>query len=181
MPRKPTATKEQIIDGAFRLIRKEGPEALTARNLAAELGCSTQPVMYQFPNLSELKELAYQRADQFHTEYIMSTESLLETGLRYIRFASEETHLFRFLFQSGHFDGANFLDMIRDEEPGGLLSIVAAEMKLPAKDAAPAFEALFIAVHGYASLIANNAIKYDPAAIENTLTSIAAGLLGEDD
>jgi hypothetical protein len=34
-------------------------------------------------------------------------------------------------------------------------------------------------VHGYASLIANNAMKYDPTAIEKTLTAIAEGLLKE--
>ncbi len=48
MPKKPTTTKEAMIEGAFQLIRERGHEALTARNLASHLGCSTQPVMYQF-------------------------------------------------------------------------------------------------------------------------------------
>ena len=68
MPKKPTTTKEAMIDGAFRLIREQGHEALTARSLAAYLGCSTQPIMYQFPNLESLRELAYQKADAFHSD-----------------------------------------------------------------------------------------------------------------
>ena len=71
MPKKPTTTKEAIIEGAFQLIREKGHEALTVRNLAAFLGCSTQPVMYQFPNMDRRRELVYQRADAFHSEYIL--------------------------------------------------------------------------------------------------------------
>ena len=56
MPKKTTTTKEAIVEGAFQLVREKGHEFLTARNLAAFLGCSTQPVMYQFPNLELLKE-----------------------------------------------------------------------------------------------------------------------------
>ena len=84
MSKKPTATKEAMIEGAFRLIREKGHEYLTARNLAAFLGCSTQPIMYQFPNLDVLRDLTYQRADAFHSDYILAGEDLLEIGLRYI-------------------------------------------------------------------------------------------------
>ncbi|MCR4855130.1 MAG: TetR/AcrR family transcriptional regulator, partial [Erysipelotrichaceae bacterium] len=54
MPKRPVTTRDEMIEGAFRLIRRKGLSALTARNLAEELGCSTQPIMYQFPNLKEL-------------------------------------------------------------------------------------------------------------------------------
>ena len=57
--------------------------------------------MYQFPNLDMLRDLAYQKADAFHSEYILTAGDLLEIGMRYIRFAEEEPQLFRFLFQSG--------------------------------------------------------------------------------
>ena len=72
MPRTPTTTKEAMIEGAFQLIREKGHGFLTARNLAVFLGCSTQPIMYQFPNLDTLRELAYQKADAFHSAYILS-------------------------------------------------------------------------------------------------------------
>ena len=176
MPKKPTTTKEAMIDGAFRLIREKGHESLTARGLAAFLGCSTQPVMYQFPSLDTLRDLAYQKADAFHSEYILSGANLLEMGLRYIRFAQEEPHLFRFLFQSGRFSGFSLTDLIRAPEAGGILSAVSAEEGLTAEEAVAFFEPLVAVVHGYASLIANNAMKYDPDTIRKALAAIAEGL-----
>ena len=176
MPRKPTTTKEAMIEGAFRLIREKGYEFLTARNLAVFLGCSTQPIMYQFPNLDMLRDLAYQKADAYHSEYIMSDGDLVGMGLRYIRFAEEEPRLFRFLFQSGRFSGFSLEELIRSPEAGGVLAAVSREEGLPAEDAAAFFEPLAAVVHGYASLIANNAMKYDPEAIRKALIMIAEGL-----
>ena len=181
MPRKASITKEAMVEGAFQLVRRKGFSALTSRDLAAELGCSTQPIMYRFPDLTELRELVYQRADRFHTEYILSADDLLGIGLRYIRFAAEETHLFRLLFQSGHFDGATVTDLINAPEIARLVEATSGELDLSREDAAAAFEALYVAVHGYASLIANNAMPYDSASVERTLTAIARGLMGKEE
>jgi hypothetical protein len=43
------------------------------------------------------------------------------------------------------------------------------------------FEPLYAAVHGYASLIANNGMDYDPAAIRRTLISLAEAITGKDE
>ena len=176
MPKKPTTTKEAIIDGAFRLIRERGHEALTVRNLASFLGCSTQPIMYQFPDTGILKELTYRKADAYHSEYLLAAGNLLEIGIRYIRFAEEEPQLFRFLFQSGHFSGLSLEDLIRAPEAAGLLAAVSSEEELTAEEAAAFFEPLVAVVHGYASLIANNGMKYDPDAIRKALLIIANGI-----
>ena len=176
MPKKPTTTKEAMIEGAFRLVRERGHEALTARSLASFLGCSTQPVMYQFPNLDRLRDLTYQRADEFHTAYLLAAGDLLEMGLRYIRFAKEEPLLFKFLFQSGRFTGLSLADLIRAPETAGVLSAVSAEAELTPEDAAAFFEPLAALVHGYASLIANNGMEYDPDAIRKALITVAEGL-----
>ncbi len=176
MPKKPTTTKEAIIDGAFRLIREQGHEALTVRNLASFLGCSTQPIMYQFPDTDVLKDLTYRKADAFHSRYILEAGDLLEIGIRYIRFAEEERPLFRFLFQSGRFSGLSLEDLIRAPEAADVLAAVSTEEELSMDDAAAFFEPLMAVVHGYASLIANNGMKYDPDAIRKALLMIAEGI-----
>ena len=175
MPKRPATTKEAMIEGAFRLVREKGHEFLTARNLAAFLGCSTQPVMYQFPNMGALKDMTYRKADAFHSEYILAGCDLLEMGLRYIRFAEEEPQLFRFLFQSGRFSGSSMEDLIRSPETADILAAVSEEEGLTAEGAAAFFEPLAAVVHGYASLIANNAMKYDPDRIRKALIAIAEG------
>lgn len=179
MPRKAVTSREDMIEGAFRLIRREGHEALTARRLASALSCSTQPIMYQFPNLAELRELAYRRADRFHSDYILSGDDPLAIALNYIRFAAEEAPLFRFLFQSGHFDGVSLADMIRRPEAADPLGAIAAGLGLKEDEAAAVFETLFATVHGYASLVANNAMEYDPAAVEKALAAVAEGLMNK--
>lgn len=179
MPRRPATTKEAMIEAAFQLVRRNGFGALTARSLALELGCSTQPIMYRFPDLATLKELVYQKADEYHTAYLSAGEDLLGIGLRYVQFAAEETNLFRLLFQSGHFDGASLAEMVAGPETVELIRATSFELGLSKEEALTTFEALYVAVHGYASLIANNAMKYDPRAIEKTLTDIAEGLMRE--
>ena len=178
MPKKPTTTKEAIIDGAFRLIREQGHEALTVRNLASFLGCSTQPIMYQFPDTDVLKDLVYRKADTFHSEYILAAEDLLDMGIRYVRFAEEEPQLFRFLFQSGRFSGLGLEDLIRAPEAADVLAAVSSEEELTIEEAAAFFEPLAAVVHGFASLIANNGMKYDPDAIRNALIMVAEGIEG---
>ena len=176
VPKKPTTTKEAMIEGAFQLIREKGHEFLTARNLAAFLGCSTQPVMYQFPNLDTLRDLTYQKADVFHSEYILAGGDLPEIGLRYIRFAEEEPQLFRFLFQSGRFSESSIEDLIKSPETADILTAVSEKEGLSTEGAAAFFEPLAAVVHGYASLIANNSMKYDPDKIRKALITIAEGL-----
>lgn len=176
MPKKPTTTKEAMIDGSFRLIREQGYEALTVRNLASFLGCSTQPIMYQFPDTEVLKDLTYRKADAFHSEYILAAGDLLEIGIRYIRFAEEEPQLFRFLFQSSRFSGLSLGDLIRAPEAADVLAAVRMKEEMTAEEAAAFFEPLVAVVHGYASLIANNGMKYDPDAIRRALMMIAEGM-----
>ena len=104
MPPKAQITKEMIVEAGLELVRMCGAEALNVRRVAAELKCSTQPVMYHFSTVEELKDEIYSAADEFHTGYIMNVgeneDSMLAIGMRYIKFAAEEKHLFRFLFQS---------------------------------------------------------------------------------
>ena len=182
MSRRPSTTKEEMVEAALELVRREGAAALTARSLAAELGCSTQPIMYRFPDLAELRDLVYQKADEYHSAYLLAAQDLLGMGLRYVQFAAEEANLFRLLFQSGHFDGATMADLVGAPEVEELVRTTAAELRLPQEGALLVFEALYVAVHGYASLVANNAMEYDPVAIERTLTAIAEGLMrGKDE
>ena len=50
MPRSKQVDKQDILRAATEVIRAKGHNALTVRNIAAELGCSTQPLYYEFEN-----------------------------------------------------------------------------------------------------------------------------------
>lgn len=181
MPPQAKITREMILDAAFDLVRSEGHEALTARRLAGALGCSTQPILYQCDSIGKIMEETYRRADDCHTAFLTEgleseADPLLALGLRYIRFGAREKPLFRFLFQSGRFSGKTLEEMTSGPEIAALLEIVSRSAGIDPEAALRMFRTLFIAVHGYASLLANNAMAWDPAAAEATLAVLYSGL-----
>ncbi len=182
MPPRAKITRDMILDAAFALVREHGHGALTARRLATALGCSTQPILYQFDGIAQIADAVYRRADALHTARLtdgldQEPEPLLALGLRYIRFGAEEKHLFRFLFQSGRFDGITPEELTAADGTGPLIAVVAASSGLDGETARGIFQALSVTAHGYASLLANNAMPWDPAAAAATLTAVYEGLI----
>ncbi len=178
MPPKSKITREMVIDAAFEIARKTGAENINARSVSKELKCSTQPVMYHFATIEELKKAAYEKADNYHSEYLMKIENIevmLGIGLNYIRFAIEEPHLFRFLFQSDYFKGATLLELIDAEELAPLLMMMQGSMGKSMEQVKKIFITLFLFAHGYASIIANNSLKYDEELIKTHLEQAYRG------
>ena len=54
MARKETITIQTILDTAFAMTREEGMSNVTARKVAAKVGCSTQPIFRVYKNMEEL-------------------------------------------------------------------------------------------------------------------------------
>lgn len=179
MPPKAKVTKDMIIDAAFNVARESGMENINARTVAENLKCSTQPVMYHFETIEELKKAVYAKADRFHTEYLMSAKRpqegiMLGIGLNYIRFAIEEPQLFRFLFQSG-FAGNSLIEMIGSEELAPVLSVMQEAMGTNMEQTKKIFLTIALFAHGYASIIANNSMEYDEELIASHLEQAYKG------
>lgn len=51
MPPKPKFTREEIVAAALQVVRTRGLEALTTREIAAELGTSTRPIFTYFESM----------------------------------------------------------------------------------------------------------------------------------
>lgn len=167
---KAKITKEMVIDAAFEVTRTMGSENVNARTVSEKLGCSTQPVMYHFARIEEMKRAVYEKADRFHTEYLMNITKpqegvMLGIGLNYIRFAIREPNLFRFLFQSGFAVGNSLLEMIDSEELLPVLSAMQGAMGMDMKQTKEVFLTIAMFAHGYASIIANNSLEYDEKVV----------------
>ena len=65
MPPKVKVTKEMVLNAAFEITRADGIEAVNAKNVAAYLKCSTQPVMYNFATIEELKLAVFDKAFEY--------------------------------------------------------------------------------------------------------------------
>ena len=182
MPAKVKATKEMIIDAAFEIARETGAENINARTVSEKLNCSTQPVMYHFATIEELKRAVYKKADCYHSEYLMNISdgpngAMLGIGLNYIRFAIEEPHLFRFLFQSNFFNGNTMLELIDADELIPVLSAMQEALGMSMGQTKKVFLTVFLFAHGYASIIANNSLKYDEEIINAHLDRAYRGAI----
>ncbi|MGI5977020.1 MAG: TetR/AcrR family transcriptional regulator [Candidatus Limivicinus sp.] len=174
MPPRIKITRDMVSDAAFQIARSSDWTNINARNVAKQLNCSTQPVMYHFDTIEDIKKAAYEKADRFHTEYLMniqgSEEPMLEIGLNYIRFSVKEPSLFRFLFQSGYGPHANLLTMIGSPELEPVLQLMMQAMNITMEKTKEVFTTLAIFAHGYASLLANHYMEYDEASASQQLT-----------
>lgn len=182
MPPKAKITREMIIASAFEIARNQGAENINARTVAGKLNCSTQPVMYHFSTIEDIKRAVYEKADEFHSAYIVdiagqTSEPMQGIGLQYIRFAAEEKHLFRFLFQSGEFAGKTLDELIDAEELEPVLAVMQKSTKTDREQTKKIFLSLFLLSHGYASLLANNSMEYDEALIVSILEGAYIGAI----
>ena len=182
MPPKPKITRDQVLDAAFDLVRTEGQGALNVRAVARRLGCSTQPILYTFATVEELKAAVYEKADAFHTAYILPRESdgaeaLLQLGLNYVRFGHEERHLFRFLFESNQFGGMGMDALMQGPGVNELVGILAEAMHCDEQAAGKAFLTFFAVAHGLASLLCNNAMEYDETECAGMLETVFLGAM----
>ena len=184
MPAKPKVTRDDIVQAAFELIRSQGHEALNARNLAEALGCSTQPLLYWFASMDEIRRETYRAADAFHTGFITggiehADDPLLALGINYVRFGYEEPRLFRFLFQTDGLGAQDIEALLNSPDLGQMIGLIARETGISESDARTVFLSLFIAAHGYASLLANNAISFDEQIVSMALTSAYTGAIAQ--
>lgn len=182
MPPKARVTREMVVDAAFEVARETGAENVNARTVAEKLNCSTQPVMYHFSTIEELKKAVYAKADGCHTSYLMNPERLqkgvmLGIGLNYIRFAVEEPYLFRFLFQSNFFTGTTLPEMIDAEELAPVLSAMQGAVGGSIGQIKEIFLTVFLFAHGYASMIANNSLEYEEELVKAQLERAYTGAI----
>jgi AcrR family transcriptional regulator len=96
---RPTrVTPEDIERAAVDLVRVGGLPALTARGVADALGVSTQPVYSSWGSMVALRARVDQRVAEFIQQYLAQPEPgtppMLSLGLRTVRLATEEPHLF---------------------------------------------------------------------------------------
>ena len=138
--------------------------------------------MYHFATIEALKRAVYAKAGRYHSEYLMHIKNpqrgvMLGIGLNYIRFAIEEPQLFRFLFQSDFFEGKTLLELIDAEELAPVLSAMQGALGIDREQTKKVFLTVFLFAHGYASIIANNSLRYDEETIKAKLEQTYRGVL----
>ena len=105
MPPRVNFSQEHVLQTAFELVRREGLSALSARRIAQELECSTQPIYRTYQSMQELEKAVIRKAEEYAIEYLlqgdMAEEPFLHIGLQYFDFARNESELFKLMFLEG--------------------------------------------------------------------------------
>lgn len=183
MPPKSKYTRDEIILAAIQLVREQGIEAVTARELGARLGSSARPIFTVFQNMEEVKEELIKKAKSLYKEYV--TEGLKEelafrgVGSAYIRFACEEPKLFQLLFMNEQENGADLEHIlpVLDENYEAILQSVQQPYGVEEEMARRLYQHLWIYTHGIATLCATQVCRFSGEEIQTMMTEIFKSLL----
>ncbi len=109
MGRKTQITREMILQAAYELLDESGIGAVAIKSIAARLGCSTQPVSWQFGSMIELKKELYMYSVNMlygSLEDEMKGKDAIDafflSGIRYISGACDHPNVFKFVNVDDH-------------------------------------------------------------------------------
>ena len=156
MARKETITKQMLLDGAFELLKNEGIEMVTARKLAAHIGCSTQPIFRIYSNMDELLAELFEIARNYYEEFCLNSkisynEPFVTLGMNYVEFAKNEQNLFKLLFLSGN-KYHTLYEVINGKENAFVMKEIRKIPNLDMDKVESIFTKVFIFMHGMASM-----------------------------
>lgn len=160
MARKETITREYVLDTTFEMVRSKGHEEVTARKLAEELGCSTQPIFRLYNGMATLLDAIYPMAIEFfhnHTRGYMNQNKVpfVDLGMAYIIFAREEANLFKLLFLSDIRQGKSMYELLNSED-GFVSEEIKRATNAGSQEPSELFMKLWICIHGIACMTLTN-------------------------
>lgn len=160
---KQKITKENILEAAFQLVRRQGFESVNARNVAKQAACSVQPIYSCYQNMEQLMEELFEYSRQYQLQYVR--ERLVEdnyfgsTGKCHITFAKDEPNLFKFIFLSKYIKCVTIEDIYRQYGLEEVSSNIETSFGLSEDKAKQLYLDMMIYTHGIASTIAAGAIE----------------------
>lgn len=105
MPPKQRFSPQDVIEAAYRVVRKQGWEGFSARTIANELNSSTRPIYDYFNSMENIEAEVVKKALAYFVEFISrdrTGDKWLDQALGYVLFAIEEKHLFRCINDEKH-------------------------------------------------------------------------------
>ena len=165
MPKSTTITQEIIIETAFEMVRKEGFAVLSARNIAKQIGCSTQPIYWCYKNMDDLKTEICKKAlpylQNVMLDYSKTGNTLLDLGLGYVRMAHIEPALFK-AFYMDNVTNAKLIDIFPESRRVVEIIKNSEEYRsLSFQELKNNIAKAWMLVHGIASLVAVGMLVYD--------------------
>ena len=158
-------TRESILQAAIQTIQSGGAESLTVRNIAKTLGCSTQPLYYEFENIQHLKDALH---DYIRENFLkFHNDSYKAFGQSFLSFATKEKELFRFLYLQHRQPGQDLLDDLNWEM---LISLLAKNLEMPPETAREMHRQMQFRCYGLGVMLAIGYQSMNQQQIDQELT-----------
>lgn len=183
MPPKAKFTKKEITETALNIVRTDGLEALTSRELGLRLGSSARPIFTVFKNMEEVQQAVIESARSLYKEYVnrgfAEEHPFKGVGTQYILFSVNEPKLFQLLFmtqQPQKPDLSGVLPLIEESYEEILLSI-QDEYGISKLLAERIYHHLWIYTHGIATLCATKMCRFTSDEISSMITEVFTSIL----
>jgi AcrR family transcriptional regulator len=174
MPKVSLLTKEVILQAALKVVQEEGLYALSARNVAQQMGSSTRPIYESYANMDELKEDVLKEIRQVliqsYQTYRRTGDALLDLLLGYVHTAHTKSILFRCYYSTDNPD--NLLDKA---DMAQTLQANLEEVSLDKRQ--EIVNHISIYIYGLSGLIASKKVEYDENAMEIHLKEVFQTIL----
>ena len=183
MPPKVKFTREEIIESAIELVRENGIEFLTSRELGKKLGVTARPIFTAFDNMNELKNELYERARTIYAEYQNGFENYSPAFKRYgrqiIYFAQKEPQLFKLLFMTqGDGNQPSFYDAVTSsDDMDAVLDVLARDYQLDREKATRLVNILWIQVYGISVMLVQGVCYFTEEVISEMLSTVFIGAI----
>lgn len=172
---KPTKiTKEIILEKALEIIRTQGIEKVSNREIAKKLNSSIRPIYYQFKNSEELYNELLMKMETYFYSFLLDNEiedipKYKQIGINYIKFAKEEANIFKALFmKKNNLVVENFIGQIKEFKE--IEKFVKVSTNLKNEEIKSFHVKMWIFTHGLATLIASNTINFNDQQIRDLLS-----------
>ena len=171
-------TKTEMVEAALRVVRARGADGLTAKNIADELGTSTQPIFTSFGSMDGIRAETYAAVvgvyDRYTNEGLREEIPFLGVGKQYIRFAREEPELYRLLFltRSKEYSAMASMGHLREHVRPTLM----AAYHITAGEADLYFRDLWLVVHSLSTLIVTGDCPYSDEELGRILTGFSISI-----
>ena len=177
MPPKVRFQRDQIARAALEVARKEGIDAVTAREVAKALKGSVGPIFTWYDTMDQLKAEVREQARGVYRAYIerglAGPIPFLGVGQQYIRFAREEPELYKLLFLTKPgASGGGAMEALRFSQDLARESLMRI-YNMDAETADRYFRDLWLVVFSFATLIVTDDCPYTDAEMSAVLTEVS--------
>lgn len=165
MPPRKRIFREDILKAAVQLVQEEGTAALSVRNIARTLHCSTQPIYSEFENMESLREelMAYIREHYLRED----ADSYKQVALSFLHFAQREKNLFQLVYLRERAAGETFFE---DPNEAQTIQKLQVSLELPRQKAAEMHRRMQYYSYSMAVMMATGYLNFSEEEVSRELT-----------